>query len=57
MDSKVSSVRQYVEQASSTERVCEMRVRVDLEMKKAIGITLVVIWVWVTVIFGPKCKH
>lgn len=27
---------------------------VGVEMKRAIGFTLVMIWVWIVVLFGPK---
>lgn len=50
----VCGVQAAALQTASSGQAGQVYVRVGLEMKRALQVTLVVMWVWVVIIFGHK---
>jgi len=44
-------------QAAPAYQACQMFLRLGLEMKRLVQATIVMLWAWFVLVFGPRGKH
>lgn len=57
LDAPVSDVSSRAQERASADEACQVPMRLDLEMKSFLRATLVLLWVWFVLCFGPKSKR